>query len=206
LSSIKENALVWDVGSTKEKLCAMISEHPKRNQFLATHPIAGKENSGPEYAIEGMFADKIQIICESYKTRDDLLEWSKSIFISLGMRLRFMEAKENDSSMAYVSHLSHISSFMLAKTVLETKKINNILDLAGSGFESTVRLAKSSPDMWAPIFQQNRENVIETLDVYIHNLLNFKQYLIDKDYQSLHEQMKTTNTLTNILNRINKNK
>jgi prephenate dehydrogenase len=116
-----------------------------------------------------------------------------------------MEAKAHDKHMAYVSHLSHISSFMLGKTVLEKEEDeNNIFDLAGSGFESTVRLAKSSPAMWAPIFEQNKENVIETLDAYIDNLENFKSLLLNDDYSALFQEMKNTNQLTSILNGISK--
>ena len=121
------------------------------------------------------------------------------------MYLRFMEAAEHDKHMAYVSHLSHISSFMLGKTVLEKEEDeNNIFDLAGSGFESTVRLAKSSPEMWTPIFEQNKENVIEILDAYIKNLEHFKKLLVNDDYKSLFREMKNTNQLTSILNGISK--
>ena len=121
----------------------------------------------------------------------------------MGMYLRFMEAAEHDKHMAYVSHLSHISSFMLGKTVLEREDDEqNIFDLAGSGFESTVRLAKSSPEMWTPIFEQNKENIIDILEAYIHNLQNFKNKLEEENFSDLYQQMKNTNQLTNILNGI----
>ena len=203
LDSLKEDALLWDVGSTKEKLCLSIASHPKRNQYLAAHPIAGKEFSGPKAAHEGLFEGKPQILCESKKTRPDLLNWAKTTFRAMGMYLRFMEAAEHDKHMAYVSHLSHISSFMLGKTVLEREDDEqNIFDLAGSGFESTVRLAKSSPEMWTPIFEQNKENIIDILEAYIHNLQNFKNKLEEENFSDLYQQMKNTNQLTNILNGI----
>ncbi len=145
LDQLHADALLWDVGSTKEQLCKLLENHPKRDQFLAAHPIAGTEFSGPQAAHKGLFQGKPQIICESNKTRPDLLLWAKQTFRQMGMYLRFMEAEAHDKHMAYVSHLSHISSFMLGKTVLEKEEDeNNIFDLAGSGFESTVRLAKSS--------------------------------------------------------------
>lgn len=201
LTLINNNCLVIDFGSTKGKLCSLVSDHPKRNQFLATHPIAGKENSGPQHASSYLFKDKIQIICESDKTRKDLFDLAKSIFNQIGMNLRYMEPNENDKNMAYVSHLSHISSFMLGKTVLEIEKTKNIIDLAGSGFESTVRLAKSSPEMWAPIFKQNKKNVIKALDDYINNLLDFKKKILKNEFDDLKNQMKEINNLTKILNR-----
>ena len=201
LTLINNNCLVIDFGSTKGKLCSLVSDHPKRNQFLATHPIAGKENSGPQHTSSYLFKDKIQIICESYKTRKDLFDLAKSIFNQIGMNLRYMEPNENDKNMAYVSHLSHISSFMLGKTVLEIEKTKNIIDLAGSGFESTVRLAKSSPEMWAPIFKQNKKNVTKALDDYINNLLDFKKKILNNEFDDLKNQMKAINNLTKILNR-----
>ena len=201
LTLINNNCLVIDFGSTKGKLCSLVSDHPKRNQFLATHPIAGKENSGPQHASSYLFKDKIQIICESNKTRKDLFDLAKSIFNQIGMNLRYMEPNENDKNMAYVSHLSHISSFMLGKTVLEIEKTKNIIDLAGSGFESTVRLAKSSPEMWAPIFKQNKKNVTKALDDYINNLLDFKKKILNNEFDDLKNQMKAINNLTKILNR-----
>ena len=205
LDQLHSDALLWDVGSTKEQLCELIANHSKRDQFLAAHPIAGTEFSGPKAAHRDLFNGKPQILCESNKTRPDLLTWAKRTFREMGMYLRFMEAAEHDKHMAYVSHLSHISSFMLGKTVLEKEEDeNNIFDLAGSGFESTVRLAKSSPEMWTPIFEQNKENVIEILDAYIKNLEHFKKLLVNDDYKSLFQEMKNTNQLTSILNGINK--
>ena len=205
LDQLHSDALLWDVGSTKEQLCKLIANHSKRDQFLAAHPIAGTEFSGPQAAHRDLFNGKPQILCESNKTRPDLLTWAKRTFREMGMYLRFMEAAEHDKHMAYVSHLSHISSFMLGKTVLEKEEDeNNIFDLAGSGFESTVRLAKSSPEMWTPIFEQNKENVIEILDAYIKNLEHFKKLLVNDDYKSLFQEMKNTNQLTSILNGISK--
>lgn len=206
LDQLSENGLLWDVGSTKASLCEAVANHPRRENYLAAHPIAGTEFSGPEAAHLGLFAGKPQIICEAKKTRSDLLSWAKTNFRQMGMYLRFMEADEHDRHMACVSHLSHISSFMLGKTVLEEEADEqNIFDLAGSGFESTVRLAKSSPDMWAPIFEQNQNNIIEILSAYIANLENFKQKLMQKDIESLYAQMKNTNQLTSILNGIKHN-
>ena len=205
LDQLHADALLWDVGSTKEQLCELISSHAKRDQFLAAHPIAGTEFSGPKAAHGGLFSGKPQILCEPNRTRPDLLAWAKQTFREMGMYLRFMEAAEHDKHMAYVSHLSHISSFMLGKTVLEKEEDeNNIFDLAGSGFESTVRLAKSSPAMWTPIFEQNKENVIEILGAYIKNLKHFKSLLINDDYEELFQEMKNTNQLTSILNGISK--
>lgn len=206
LDKLSDRALLWDVGSTKEQLCKVVENHPKREQYLAAHPIAGTEFSGPKAAHLGLFKGKPQILCEAKKTRADLLTWSKTIFRQMGMYLRFMDPHEHDRHMACVSHLSHVSSFMLGKTVLEQEADEqNIFDLAGSGFESTVRLAKSSPDMWAPIFEQNKENVLDILSAYIKNLEDFKSKLAEDAFEDLYQQMKNTNQLTTILNGIKHN-
>jgi len=203
LDNLHKDALVWDVGSTKFSLCKSVEKHPKRDQFLATHPIAGNEFSGPEASIKNLFNGKIQILCETNKTRPDLLQWAESIFNSMGMKIRYMNPEEHDKKMAIVSHLSHISSFMLGKTVMESEKNNqNILDFAGSGFESTVRLAKSSPEMWTSIFKDNRENILEILDTYIENLKQFQLKIKNKNYIDLKSQMIKTNKLKKILDTI----
>lgn len=200
LNFVSDNTLVIDVGSTKEDLCAKISDHPKRRNFLAAHPIAGTEFSGPSAAINGLYRGKTMIICEVEKTAFKLQEKALQLFADLGMRIRYMNPKAHDKHIAYVSHLSHISSFMLGKTVIDKEKNErDIFDMAGSGFESTVRLAKSSPAMWTPIFQQNKTNVIETLNEYIQNLTHFKELMENDDFDSVHREMQDTNHIKDIL-------
>ena len=200
LNLISDQAVVIDMGSTKEAICKAASTHPRRAQFLATHPIAGTEFSGPSAAIHGLFKNKTNIICEVEKTLPALGELVLTLFKTMGMHLRFMPANDHDKHIAYVSHLSHISSFMLGKTVIDKEKNErDIFDMAGSGFESTVRLAKSSPDMWTPIFEQNKVNVIETLTEYIQNLNQFKAYMEKDDFDAVHNEMKNTNHIKQIL-------
>ncbi len=203
LDSVQDHCLVIDTGSTKSKLCISLAEHPKRRNFLAAHPIAGTEYSGPEAAILNLYRNKTNIICEVEKTAFKLQEKALEIFQKLGMRIRYMDPKSHDKHIAYVSHLSHISSFMLGKTVLEKEKNEkDIFDMAGSGFASTVRLAKSSPAMWTPIFQENRENVLETLTEYINNLTHFKKLMEDNDFGEIYGEMERTNYIKTILNGI----
>lgn len=203
LDNISENTIVFDVGSTKEDICAKVKNHPNRRNYLAAHPIAGTEYSGPKAAIEGLFQNKTNIICEVENTAFKLQEKALQLFRDLGMRIRYMNPKAHDKHIAYVSHLSHISSFMLGKTVIEKEKNErDIFDMAGSGFESTVRLAKSSPAMWTPIFEQNKTNVIETLDEYINNLKQFKTLMENDDFKSVYQEMKSTNYIKQILNGI----
>lgn len=204
LDLVNENTLVFDAGSTKEGICKALKNHPARRNYLAAHPIAGTEFSGPEAAIPNLYRNKTNIICEVEKTAFKLQERALEIFQRLGMRIRYMDPKSHDKHIAYVSHLSHISSFMLGKTVLEKEKNErDIFDLAGSGFASTVRLAKSSPEMWTPIFQQNKENVLETLKEYITNLNRFKDLIEDDDFQGVYQEMQRTNHIKTILNGIN---
>ena len=203
LNLINDDALVMDVGSTKELICETLKEHPKRRNFLAAHPIAGTEFSGPSAAIKGLFKGKTNIICEVEKTAFKLQEKALEILTTIGMRIRYMDPKSHDKHIAYVSHLSHISSFMLGKTVIEKEKIErDIFDMAGSGFESTVRLAKSSPEMWTPIFEQNKNNVIETLEKYIKNLEEFKTLMQQDNFSEIYQKMKNTNQIKQILNGI----
>ncbi len=203
LNHIPDNCLVLDVGSTKELVCDSIADHPKRRNFLATHPIAGTEFSGPRAALTDLYRGKTNIICEVEKTAFKLQEKALEIFSKLGMRIRYMDPKSHDKHIAYVSHLSHISSFMLGKTVIEKEKNErDIFDMAGSGFASTVRLAKSSPAMWTPIFEQNKNNVIETLNEYIQNLQNFKTLLEQNNFSEIYSEMKNTNHIKQILNGI----
>ncbi|MEJ2112959.1 MAG: prephenate dehydrogenase [Flavobacteriaceae bacterium] len=203
LDKISESGLVVDAGSTKEAICKAVENHPKRRNFLASHPIAGTEHSGPEAAISGLFEGKTNIICEVEKTAFKLQEKALKLFESIGMRIRYMNPVAHDKHIAYVSHLSHISSFMLGKTVIEKEKNErDIFDMAGSGFASTVRLAKSSPEMWTPIFKQNKDNVIETLDEYINNLKQFKVLMEQDDFEAIYNEMKDTNYIKQILNGI----
>ena len=206
LSIIDKNTLVIDFGSTKEKICKAVQYHSNRDLYLATHPIAGNEFSGSKHALNSLFKDKIQILCEKNKTRKDLLKIAEKLFISLGMKIKEMTPKIHDKHMAIVSHLSHISSFMLGKTVLDKKSKIDILDLAGSGFESTVRLAKSSPDMWTPIFSQNKSNILKILDDYIKNLIDFKTELLNDNFSQIKNQIKYTNELKSVLDNITKKK
>ncbi len=203
LDLVNDNALVLDVGSTKEQICKILENHSKRRNYLATHPIAGTEFSGPTAAIKGLFEKKTNIICEVEKTAFKLQEKALEIFSKIGMRIRYMDPVSHDKHIAYVSHLSHISSFMLGKTVIEKEKNErDIFDMAGSGFASTVRLAKSSPAMWTPIFKQNKENVIETLEEYIQNLEQFKSLMLQDNFSDIYQEMENTNYIKQILNGI----
>ena len=200
LDHIGEQTLVVDVGSTKFPICKSVEYHDNRRQFLATHPIAGTEFSGPSAATSNLFDKKTNIICEVEKTAFKLQEKALALFQDLGMRIRYMNPEAHDKHIAYVSHLSHISAFMLGKTVIEKEKNErDIFDMAGSGFESTVRLAKSSPAMWTPIFKQNSVNVIETLDGYINNLKRFKELMEANDFDAIYEDMENTNHIKDIL-------
>lgn len=201
LDRVADDTLVIDTGSTKALICETVARHPKRRNFLAAHPISGTEFSGPAAAHRGLYQQKTNIICEVEKTAFKLQERAFDIFNRLGMRIRYMDPGSHDKHIAYVSHLSHISAFMLGKTVMEKEKNErDIFDLAGSGFESTVRLAKSSPAMWTPIFEQNRENVLETLDEYIANLQEFRRLMADNDFKALYNEMAHTNAIKAILN------
>ena len=200
LDRVKKNTVVFDVGSVKYDICKHIDNHPKRNRFIAMHPIAGTEFSGPTAALKGLFKDKVNIICDTEKTDATALKMVVTLCEKMGMKNIFMKSKAHDKHIAYVSHLSHVSSFMLGKTVLEIeKKATNIFNMAGSGFASTVRLAKSSPEMWVPIFLQNKKNVLKSLDEYIKNLKSFRAMIVDENQQALSKSMQEIHRIKPIL-------
>lgn len=204
LDKISERTLVIDFGSTKYQICNSVSKHYKRGNFLAAHPIAGTEFSGPIAAKKDLFDNKVMILCETEKTNSSLLSLAIEMFKSLGMNIKTMDAIEHDKHIAYVSHLSHISSFMLGKTVMDKEDDDQtIYDMAGSGFESTVRLAKSSPEMWSSIFIENKKNIIESLDEYMLNINNFKKLIETSDQENLNTEMKKINGIKEILKGIN---
>jgi len=204
LDLIDENTLVFDVGSTKKGVCEAVKDHSKRKNFVAVHPISGTEFSGPQAAIYNLFTDKVNIICEQHLSSKEMVSRLVSLFEKIKMRNVFMDsAEQHDKHIAYVSHLSHISSFMLGKTVLEIEKDEeSIFDMAGSGFASTVRLAKSNPNTWTPIFLENKENILKSLNEYIKNLETFKKLIEDESDGEVHAIMQNTNRIKDILSGI----
>ena len=200
LNSVNKDTLVFDVGSTKLPICEALLNHPNRKNFLATHPMAGTEFSGPNAAVEGLYLNKNNIVCEIEKTNPKIYKKALQIFKRLNMNIIKMDSKSHDVHVAYVSHLSHISSFMLGKTVIEKEKNEkNIFDLAGSGFESTVRLAKSSPATWTPIFLQNKNNLVLAINEYISNLNQVKEMIEENNYSKLSSILNNTNRIKQIL-------
>tara|TARA_B110000503_G_C7172651_1_gene425132 strand:+ start:1528 stop:2373 length:846 start_codon:yes stop_codon:yes gene_type:complete len=200
LEALGPNQLVIDFGSTKGEICRAVEKHSKRDQFIAAHPIAGTEYSGPSAAFSTLFKDKVMIVCESEKTRPIFIEAFKNQCAVLGMSTTYMDALQHDNHLAYVSHLSHIIAFGLSTTVLQKEKTEiNIFDLAGSGFDSTVRLAKSSPDMWTPIFIKNRSAILESLDLYLEKLHDFRQLLNDSDEQGINTYLERGREIRKIL-------
>ena len=200
LDKISEKTLIIDLGSTKFQICNSVKYHKKRKNYLAAHPIAGTEFSGPGSAIKDLFYNKVMILCDAEKTDSNLLSNAKKIIKSIGMIIKSMDSKEHDIHIAYVSHLSHISSFILGKTVMDKEDGEHaIYNMAGSGFESTVRLAKSSPEMWSSIFVENKKNIIESLDEYISNINNFKKLIEMSDKETLNKEMRRINGIKEIL-------
>ncbi len=205
LDNIQNGSILIDLGSTKAAFSEAIAGHPKRAQYISCHPIAGTENSGPEAAFSGLLKHKQMIICDRELSDEGLLKKVVRIFKKLNMHISYMNSVEHDRHIAYVSHLSHISSFALGLTVLEKERDEkSIFAMAGSGFSSTVRLAKSSPDMWAPIFSQNAQNISEALGAYIDLLSRFKE-IIDKDREEeSYMLMKKANEIRRVLSGLEK--
>jgi len=200
LDEIDEHTIVIDAGSTKSDLCASVSMHPRRKNYVAAHPIAGTENNGPTAAFAELFENKMMLICEPEETDSEILKKAEHIFSLLNMHIQYVTPEEHDRQLAYVSHLSHISSFTLGLTVLGMEKDDSsIFNLAGSGFASTVRLAKSSPEMWSPIFVQNSKHIINALNCYINELERFRNLIEQRREQNLKELMFEANQIRKVL-------
>ncbi|TDM00558.1 MAG: prephenate dehydrogenase [Flavobacteriaceae bacterium] len=200
LDLIEPQTILIDLGSTKEGICKLVENHPKRSSYVATHPICGTENSGPSAAILDLYKDKICILCETSKSNPKAVEKVEKMFKEIGSSLIYMGAKEHDLHIAYVSHLSHVSSFALASAVLDKEKdTQNIFNMAGSGFASTVRLAKSSPQMWVPIFLNNKENLLESIDRFTQELSILRESIEKENQEKLLQYLKNANQIRKFL-------
>jgi prephenate dehydrogenase len=199
LDLISPSSTVVDVGSAKRQIVASIADHPLRGNFVATHPMAGTENSGPGAAVAGLFAGKLTIVCDHEQSRPQHLALVEKMYQSLGMSTAYMSSDEQDHTTAFVSHLPHAAAFALANAVLAKEDGSIIFDLASGGFQSTVRLAKSSPEMWAPIFRQNRDYVIEAVTTYIHHLKEFKEALKNDEQDHLVNLICEANKIRTVL-------
>lgn len=199
LDKIDQHILL-DLGSTKSQLIEAVRTHPRRGRYVATHPMWGTEYSGPAAARADAYANKAVVLCNTNETDADALEWTKNMYQKIGMHLLEMEAASHDLHAAYVSHISHITSFALANTVLAKEQEDQaIFEMASAGFESTVRLAKSNPAMWVPIFLQNRENVLDVLEEHIEQLQRFRELIRNEDEEGLRQLMDQANGIKRIL-------
>ena len=202
LNRITEEQIVIDMGSTKEELCEIISMHPNRHRFVATHPMWGTEYSGPQAATANSFASRNVVVCEKERSDSKAVERVEAIYRALGMEVLEMDAEQHDLHAAYVSHISHITSFILSTTVLEKEREEEaIFNLAGGGFDSTVRLAKSSAETWIPIFTQNKYNILDVLREYIHQLELFRKALERDNYDELRTTIERANEIRKILDK-----
>ena len=199
-SSRKMKKTVMDVCSTKEALVRAVHYHPLRGRYVATHPMAGTEYSGPWAAMPGLFDGRACIICDSQESAPDAVRTVENLYDTLNMRHIYMNASGHDVHVAYVSHISHITSFALALTVLDKEKNEkHIFDLASGGFSSTVRLAKSNADMWVPIFSQNRDNVLQVIDTYIEKMGRFREAIADDDEAAVRTLIEDANRIKRII-------
>ncbi|MBL7879071.1 MAG: prephenate dehydrogenase [Chryseobacterium gambrini] len=202
LDLISEHQTVMDAGSTKAGIVNAVKNHPKRSRFVAFHPMWGTENNGPKSAVSESFSGKAGVICDKEESAEDALQLVEKIVESLDMHLIYMNAEDHDVHTAYISHISHITSYALANTVLEKEKEEEtIFQLASSGFSSTVRLAKSHPEMWVPIFRQNKENVLDVLNEHIAQLRKFKAALEKENFEYLGELISNANKIRGILDK-----
>ena len=199
LDKISNNTTVIDMSSTKRVILESVKNHPKRKNFVPSHPMSGTENSGPTAALEDLFKGKITILCDQADSGPQHLALAEKMFQVLGMDIAYMTADEQDHSTAFVSHLPHAAAFALANAVQSKEDRSIIFDLASGGFNSTVRLAKSSGTMWHPIFQQNRNYVVESLDVYIKHLQEFRDCLFNEQDDKLHDLIVSANKIRGIL-------
>ncbi|QGY44355.1 prephenate dehydrogenase [Maribellus comscasis] len=199
LDKISANTTVIDMGSTKKVIADKVADHPNRKNFVAAHPMSGTENSGPTAAVDNLFRGKITILCDQEDSGPQHVALAEKMFQTLGMDVAYMSSDEQDHSTAFVSHLPHAAAYALANAVQAKEDRSIIFDLASGGFRSTVRLAKSSHSMWHPIFQQNCKYVVESLDVYIKHLQEFRDSMKDNDFDKLKDLIISANKIRGIL-------
>ena len=200
LDMVDDTKTVTDVCSTKELLVKTVKDHPMRRRYVASHPMAGTEYSGPWAAMPGLFDGHACIICDPQDSACDAVNLIEELYTVLNMRTIEMSAENHDVHTAYVSHISHITSFALALTVLDKEKDEkHIFDLASGGFSSTVRLAKSSPDMWTPILSQNRDNILHVMDTYIEKMNAFRHAIADGDEEKVRDLIEDANRIRRII-------
>lgn len=200
LDGMMGHQTIIDAGSTKEAVLHAVKNHPNRRRYVATHPMAGTEYSGPEAALEHLFEGKCCVFCDIQHSDDDAVETARKVYRSLGMHFSELPGADHDLHVAYVSHISHIASFALALTVLaKEKEKEQIFELASGGFGSTVRLAKSNAETWIPIFRQNRDNVLDVLDEYINTVSRFRSLLIKQDFNTFHQMIEQANEIRRII-------
>ena len=200
LDQIGTHQTIMDTGSTKQPTVDAIHGHPRRNRFVATHPMAGTEYSGPDAAIGNLFEGKVCVLCDTENSASDAVQLVKDLYTVLNMQLTELPAAAHDLHAAYVSHISHIASFALALTVLaKEEEEDRIFELASAGFGSTVRLAKSNPDTWVPIFRQNRDHVLDVLDEYINTISRFRTLLIKRDFEQFGSLIRQANGIKRII-------
>ncbi|MCE1198472.1 MAG: prephenate dehydrogenase [Marinilabiliales bacterium] len=200
LDLIDPAATVTDVGSAKREIVAVVAGHPRRGNYVASHPMAGTENSGPSAALAQLFAGKLTILCDQEHSRPQHLALVEKMYQTLGMSTAYMSSDEQDHTTAFVSHLPHVAAFALANAVLAKEDGSIIFDLASGGFQSTVRLAKSSPEMWSPIFHMNKDYVAEAVTAYIHHLKQFRDAIREGEMERVSELIREANKIRPVLN------
>jgi prephenate dehydrogenase len=193
--------VVTDMGSTKASIAEASKDHPARGRYVAVHPMAGTEYSGPLAAVGKLFDYKNAIICDKELSDPDALNLVEKMLDILNMHKVYMNSSDHDVHVAYISHISHITSFSLALCVLDKEhEEQNILTLAGGGFESTVRLAKSNGETWAPIFLENSQFILEVMDTYIEKMNSFRKMITERNIEGLKSLMEEANKIRKILN------
>lgn len=195
-----KDKIVIDTCSTKSQIVRSVHYHPFRGRYVATHPMAGTEYSGPWAAMPNLFDGRACIFANSEESDPKAVKTIEELYDVLNMRPIYMNADNHDVHTAYVSHISHVTSFALALTVLDKEKDEkHIFDLASGGFSSTVRLAKSNADMWVPILSQNRDNVLQVIDTYIDKMKDFREAIADYDEEKIRGLIRDANRIKKIL-------
>ncbi|HNX33990.1 MAG TPA: prephenate dehydrogenase [Kiritimatiellia bacterium] len=200
LDGVRPTQTVIDMGSTKFQIAEAVRQHPNRERYVAAHPMAGTENAGPDAALEGLFKDKTVLLCDLEWSAPDACKTALEIFHAVGLKFEFMSSEQHDRHAAYVSHLSHVAAYALSLAVQSEEKAGYAVPrLAGGGFASTVRLAKSAPEMWVPIFRQNREHILTAIDAFSERLQTFRQCIADNDPDKLEALIREANQIRDML-------
>ena len=187
-NSLKNGAILTDVGSVKKKIIYSVEKNiPKNISWISSHPIAGTEESGPDSGFSELFKNRWCILTPSNQAKDKDIKLLETFWKKIGSKVDIMDAKQHDYILAITSHIPHLIAYNIVNTTLNVKKKkeHDIIKYSAGGLRDFTRIAASNPIMWRDIFIQNKKNTSKMIDKFINNLKDLKKAIKNKDGKKL---------------------